>query len=566
MTAHDSVTVAPQTFLDRDRLVAAGPKAFMRSVERLLLHLGFDDIRNIDGPGDEGGDILAHRRGLRWVFQCKWTRGSTISDSAVREVDAAKAFYRVDRAVVATNARPGRKAVELRNRLLSVGVKVDFWDGRTLAKFASDVISDVAPAPFEPYPFQRDAIEAAVQALNGDGRTLVILATGLGKTVVAGEVVRDHLARDRGSDVLVVAHTKELVRQLERAMWRHVSKAVMTGILTGEERPTGLEGVTCATIESALKVVKAGWRPSLVVVDEAHHVAEIGMFQRLLETLEGVPRLGMTATPWRGDKYDIGHVFGEPVFKMGIAEGMAAGYLSQVDYKLYLDEIDWDAVREASEHGLTLGDLNHRLFLPQRDEAAIDVLRGGWSQTRLPRAVVFCRTIDHAEEFAQLLREAGWRRAECISSRQSRRERNILMSEFRDGRVPIVTTVDLLNEGVDVPDVNVICFLRVTHSRRIFVQQLGRGLRLRPGKERVTVLDFVSDIRRIKATLDLKNALGRLAPDEIERVVLEGSRIDFSNPEIGTFLEEWIKDAASLEDATDEVRLQFPDVPGWSYD
>ena len=70
----------------------------------------------------------------------------------------------------------------------------------------------------------------------------------------------------------------------------------------------------------------------------------------------------------------------------------------------------------------------------------------------------------------------------CVGSRQSRRERNILMSEFRDGRVPIVATVDLLNEGVDVPDVNIICFLRVTHSRRIFVQQLGRGLRLREGQ------------------------------------------------------------------------------------
>jgi superfamily II DNA or RNA helicase len=305
--------------------------------------------------------------------------------------------------------------------------------------------------------------------------------------------------------------------------------------------------------------VSRGWRPTFVVVDEAHHVGEAGMFQEVLNQLGDVPRLGMTATPWRGDNYDVTAVFGKPVFKMGIAEGMLAGYLSGVDYRLFVDEINWDAVRAASDYGLTLADLNSRLFLPQRDEAVIEALRGVWSKTREPRALVFCRTIDHAEEFAQLLREAGWRRSECVSSRQSRRERNILMSEFRDGRVPIVTTVDLLNEGVDVPDVNLICFLRVTHSRRIFVQQLGRGLRLGAGKENVVVLDFVSDIRRLRATLDLKAALSK-GPEEIERVTLGASKIEFSNPRIGSFIEEWIADAASLEDAQEEVRLQFPDI------
>lgn len=535
----------------------------MRAIERLLLHLGYDDIRNIDGAGDEGGDILAHRRGLRWVFQCKWTVHRTISDDAVREVDAAKSFYVCDRAVVATNARPGRKAVEHRNRLLSVGVKVDFWEQNALEKFGDQVAAEYPSARLEPRPYQRKAIEAAKVALAENQRAFVILATGLGKTVIAGELIHDHLVDHPGSDVLVVAHTKDLVRQLERATWRHLPKTAMTTILTGDDKPPRLEGVVAATVESALKAVANGWRPSFVVVDEAHHVGEVGMFQRLLDELEGEPRLAMTATPWRGDKYDISSVFGEPVFKMGIADGMGDGYLSQVDYRLFLDEIDWDAVREASEYGLTLGDLNHRLFLPQRDEAVIDALRATWARVRDPRAVVFCRTIDHAEELAQLLREGGWRRSECVNSRQTRRERNILMSEFRDGRVPIVTTVDLLNEGVDVPDVNIICFLRVTHSRRIFVQQLGRGLRLREGKERVTVLDFVSDLRRIKATLDLKRALERVPEDEIERVLLDGSDIEFSNPEVGSFLEEWLADAASLEDADEEVRLHFPYVPGW---
>jgi superfamily II DNA or RNA helicase len=551
-----------KTFLDGDRLLEAGPRAFMRAIERLLLQLGFDDIRNIDGAGDQGGDILGYWSGQRWIFQCKWTSGKTISDDAVREVDAAKTFYVCDRAVVATNAEPGRKARELRNRLRSVGVRVEFWEKDGLFKFA-EMTPEYSPLRFEPRPYQQEAIDSVKTALADDGRAFVVLATGLGKTVVAGEVLHDHLAAQGGGDALIVAHTKDLVRQLEKASWRHLPKTTFTSVLTGDDRPPRFEGVVCATVESALKAVKGGFRPSIVVVDEAHHVGETGMFQDLLGELEGVPRLGMTATPWRGDEYDVSQAFGEPVFKMGIAEGMAQGYLSQVDYRLFMDAINWDAVREASEYGLSLGDLNHRLFLPQRDEAVIDHLRENWAQTHDPRAVVFCRTIDHAEEFSQLLRESGWRRSECVNSRQSRRERNILMSEFRDGRVPIVTTVDLLNEGVDVPDVNIICFLRVTHSRRIFVQQLGRGLRLREGKEKVTALDFVSDIRRIKATLDLKRALAHVPEDDIERLRLGDSQITFSNPDVGSFLEEWLKDAASLEDTDEEVRLQFPYVPGW---
>lgn len=558
----EAPAVTQPTFLDGDRLLESGPRAFMRAIERLMLHLSFDDIRNIDGAGDEGGDILAYRKRQRWVFQCKWTRGRSISDDGVRDVDAAKVFYVCDRAVLATNAAPGRKANELINRLLSVGVKVDVWDNEVLAKFAEEA-PRYPPARFEPRPYQRKAITAAKDAIADGGRAFVILATGLGKTVVAGEVLHDHLTGTDAGHALIVAHTKDLVRQLERAVWRHLPKDVLTSVLTGDDKPPRLEGVICATVESALKAVRGGWKPAIIIVDEAHHVGETGMFQELLAELEEVPLLGLTATPWRGDKYDIAEAFGEPVFKMGIADGMAEGFLSQVDYRLFLDQLDWDAVREASEYGLSLGDLNHRLFLPQRDEAVIDTLREAWNRTPNPRAVVFCRTIEHAEEFAQLLREVGWRRSECMHSGQSKRERNILMSEFRDGRVPIVTTVDLLNEGVDVPDVNIICFLRVTHSRRIFVQQLGRGLRLRDGKEKVTVLDFVSDLRRIKATLDLKRALERVPEDKIERLRLERSEIGFSNPKVGSFLEEWLRDAASLEDEDEEVRLQFPYVPGW---
>jgi len=120
--------------------------------------------------------------------------------------------------------------------------------------------------------------------------------------------------------------------------------------------------------------------------------------------------------------------------------------------------------------------------------------------------------------------------------------------------------VDILNEGVDVPDVNILAFARVTHSRRIFVQQLGRGLRLREGKDGVLALDFVSDIRRVAALLNLRRQL-EASDIEVLPTVPQPS-IRFSDLRADNLLEQWILDAADLETANDEARLQFldPDV------
>src|SRR5699024_4695006 len=104
--------------------------------------------------------------------------------------------------------------------------------------------------------------------------------------------------------------------------------------------------------------------------------------------------------------------------------------------------------------------------------------------------IVFCRGVEHAERMAKLLDSVPqWKGALALHARLTKRERQQRLLKFRSGSVPILTAVDILNEGVDVPDLNIIVFARVTHSRRIFVQQLGRGLRLRPGKAQVEVLD-----------------------------------------------------------------------------
>jgi superfamily II DNA or RNA helicase len=527
----------------------------------MMWHLGFDEVRTIDGSRDRGADLLAIRSGEFWVVQDKWKSRAGVLADALDEVDNARRHYGADRAALATNSFLTRKALRRAEQLKQLGAPVEAWSGLTLERAfgaMSDRFGEVVPRPY-----QEEAIATLRHDLDRRGAALLVLATGLGKTVVGGEVIRHELERYPGSQILVVAHLKELVAQLERAMWRHLSKEIRTQVLTGDYRPAELPGVTFATVESALKAARDGYRPRLVMIDETHHVGEENNFQKLLDELSGSRQFGVTATPWRGDKFDVSQRFGAPSFQMGIAEGMSAGFLAQVDYHLFVDNIDWDVVRAASHREYSIKELNEALFLPQRDEAIIEQLSDVYNATPEPRTIVFCQTIEHAERFAEALRRSNpaWWDTRCLHSKLSRPERQAALADFRLGRVPIITVRDIFNEGVDVPDVNIICFLRVTHSRRIFVQQLGRGLRLAPHKERVTVLDFITDIRRAAAALGIKREMERLETETM--TVPESSEISFSDARAGSLMDAWIKDAADLESSTEEVRLQFPEVD-WS--
>jgi len=551
-------------FLSAGRLLERGPRGLTQAVERAMWHLGFSDVRLIDGPNDQGADILAVRNREQWVVQCKWSSRGPIDRTGVDDAERARTQYQADRAVLATNTGLNRTAEERRKALGQVGVKITAWDGPTL-QAVWDRMPDRVPSRYQLRPYQKAAVEAIEADLEARHRSLLVLATGLGKTMVGGEVIQRHMLAHPGSQVLVLAHTKELVEQLEKSIWRHLDKTVPTQILTGDSKTTAFDGLTVATIDSALGVVRAGWRPSMIMVDETHHVGETGMFAQLLDLCGEASQFGVTATPWRGDKFDITARFGKPSYSLGIAQGMAMGYLAKVDYRIFVDNLDWDFVRSESQHGYSLKELNRALFLPQRDEEIIDQVRLAWREINEPRAVLFCQTIEHAERMANLLSGAdqSWRRAACLHSGLSRQRRQVLLNAFRLGRVPIMTCVDVFNEGVDVPDVNLIGFLRVTHSRRIFVQQLGRGLRLREGKEFLRVLDFVTDVRRVAATLDLRRSLDALRTAELEELSLPGgSNITFSDETAGTLLDYWIKDAASLETSADEVMLQFPSADG----
>jgi superfamily II DNA or RNA helicase len=541
-------------FLDERRLLSGPWQALERDVARLLLANGFDDVRIVGGTGDKGGDVLATRDGNLWVVQCKYTSRTPPPADAIDEVVEAAKYYKADRLMVATARPPADALIQAKNRYARLGLRIGIAGPSQLLQLVERT-PEYAESRRTLRPYQEDMSSRFREALLDTGRAQVVLATGLGKTLIMAEVTAD-LLRDRLVEhdrVLVVAHTKELVDQLHKSFWYQLPKWTPTHRLTSSEEPTFWDGITFATVQSIANRLDTLPPFGLVLVDEAHHIGA-DTFRRTIDALR--PRMlgGVTATPWRGDGYDIDDLLGPPLVRMGIAEGLRQGFLSDVDYRLYADNIDWHYVQEASRNKYSLGQLNRRLIIPTRDDEAARIVSDVFRAERRRGGIVFSPTIIHAQSFCGALRRYGLR-AETVSSETPAREREILMTNFRSGQLDLVATVDLFNEGVDVPDVDYIIFLRATHSRRIFVQQLGRGLRTSPGKTKTVVIDFVTDLRRMAEVIDLDQAV---KGGEIERLGLGRQLLQFRNASAGSFLREWMLDQASLYQREDDAVLELP--------
>ena len=550
----------PSGFLDERRLLYGPWKAFERDVARLLIVNGFGDVRVVGGSGDRGADVLGVKNGELWVWQCKHTTTSSPPKAAVREVVEAARYYGADRMVVATSRPPGRGLLEEKARFERQGLKIDLATPAVLLRRMRSS-REYAPSRRTLRDYQETTSSRFREALLDTGRAQVVLATGLGKTVVMADVVAD-LYRDgliTGNRVLVLAHTRELVDQLHKAFWYQLPSWVPTHQSSEGERPTYWDGITFATIQSVVSQLEELPSFGLILVDEAHHVGA-DMFRRAIDVLNPPMLGGVTATPWRGDAFDIDEILGQPLVKIGIAEGLQQGFLSEVDYRLLADNLDWTFVQEASRHKYSLSQLNRKLIIPTRDEQAARLVKQVFENEGRRAAILFSPTIGHARSMAGMLRRYGIK-TEAVYGEMPPRERDKLMTRFRAGHLDVLTSVDLFNEGVDVPDVNLIVFMRATHSRRIFVQQLGRGLRVSPGKKNVIVLDFVTDIRRIAEVIELDRA-ARDGP--LERLGLGNRIVQFNDASAGSFLQEWMLDQASLflresDPILELPRFEFPD-------
>ena len=547
-------------FISVERLSLGPWQAFERTVQRLLLHLGFVDVDLVGQVGDAGADVVGELKGVLWAAQAKFrSNGTLVGPDPVEEVTIAVDRYGAQVAVVVTNTGFTSSAVSAaRRRSADLGIPFYLWDGDWLLDRYRQLTA-FAHLRQEPRLYQSEAIAAIDEAIvQGRPNGLLLMATGLGKTRVAAGVIERWLIDHPKDECLVLVPSLGLVPQFEAALWPYLSKHISTHVMTGSEKPAFEGGVTIATEQSMInRAFGSASRYGLVIVDEAHH-APADVFRSLLLELAPTFLLGLTATPWRGDERELDEVFGEPTFSVSIVEGMQMGYLARVDYRMLLDDIDWDWVHDQLHGAVTVRELNRKLFVPERDEAVVAKIGEHLSSLPKPRCIVFCRSIKHAEKIDRLLKADGFA-SRALHSALDKKETTRILHAFRSGDLPILITVDMLNEGIDVPDVNLIVFLRVTHSRRIFIQQLGRGLRMAEGKQTVRVLDFVSDIRRIGAAMELNREAHELADSSRSPVHYPtGQIVRFENDHALSFFTEYLKDVAALDSEDDSALLKFP--------
>lgn len=574
-------------FLDHAILRNSSWQAFERLVARLLLYEGYTGIRLVGQTGDRGADLLAHRGGKRWLFQVKHWK-NRVGVEVIDQTLKAMAVYRAQVPVIVALSGFDEATRQHQQVLMSRGIPLQLWDTSNLVSRAERLPEDFK-SQYQIRDYQEEAIQQLVRSYTSGHtrKALVVMATGLGKTLTSCEAIRRiNSLPGHSTRVLVLAHTNPLVYQFERAFWPFLRKSQQTTIWNSHERPCQQElaesQFVFACINSVASFVENGGDLPLydiVIIDECHHVGGT-MYKNVLRHLSagklGGPFLiGLTATPWRTDETDLRDYFGDPLISIDIVAGLKKGFLSNVDYRMYTDNIKWEAINNLTGQSFSPRQINRTLFITQWDDAVVYALQSAWKEQVRPRAVVFCGTIDHAITMRDRINALGFCNAAAIFSQTAgiqmdNFERNRLLCDFEEGIVDVICAVDIFNEGIDVPDVNILVFQRVTHSRRIFIQQLGRGLRIAPDKEKVIVLDFVSDIRRFAAGLDLKDSLegesyhaGRPVRISLPHKVTF-RRVGGEDPEAESFLRQWLEDVTAIEDAGEDASiLKFPPkLPG----
>ena len=551
------------TFFTDDIVSGRNWRGFERAVARLMTHLGWEDVSVIGGSNDQGGDILATKldpSGVKkaWVVQCKSVTGDNyVGVNAINEVTNAVSKYGTQISIVATNGEFTKSAIKRKEELKLHGFDTRLWNGKTIQTLLDK-------APLEPVykrklrEYQERIVDKVIKKYESNGkRAFYIVATGLGKTVIAATVARK-LWEKGLRKILVLCHATDLSLQLEQSFWPLLTKDIPTSFFFNGLPPSLNEGISFGLYQS-LKGYLGGFDSEqfdVIIVDEAHHAMSYG-FRLCLNNFHPKFLVGMTATPWRGDGRVLTDIFGEPLERISLIDGMAMGYLAKVDYRIFCDNIDWQQVSNLSKNKASIRDLNKRLFLPQRDEAVISEIKRVIPELGRARIAVFSPSVKHAEHFSKLLSVNGISCANLSCKDKFLRRKKLI--DFSTGKYSAVTAVDVMNEGIDIPDVNVLVFLRATHSRRIFIQQLGRGLRLDESKEKVIVLDFVSDIRRMAELIDLNNE-GKSKGKKYDVVYLRDGFVSFEGKEMKSFVEEWLRDVADLSEQSDDAILKFPEV------
>jgi superfamily II DNA or RNA helicase len=448
----------------------------------------------------------------------------------------------------------------------------------------------------EPWPHQRDMLERlnVERYRHNRWRNLIVAATGTGKTVVAAldyRRVREDL--ERPLSLLFIAHRREILQQ-SLGTFRQVMRDASFGELYVDgHRPDEWRHVF-ASVQSLATVDLTRVAPDafdVVIVDEFHHAAA-PTYVRLLEHLKPRVLLGLTATPERSDGQSVLEWFDHRIaVELRLWEALERGLLSPFHYFGIHDTVDLSQVawrrgrydERELENVYTGNDARVVQILTELERKATSIGR--------MRALGFCAGVHHAEYMAARFRAAGIA-SEAVLGTTDGANRDRALRRLRDREINCLFAVDIFNEGVDVPQIDTVLFLRPTESATVFLQQLGRGLRRVRDKECLTVLDFIGNAHR-NFRFDLRyraitGASRREVEEEIEngfpylpagcsiqldressRIVLENLRQSIGS-RFTTLVKELrsMKQPMSLLEFIDAAAVDLQDIyrnPGWSW-
>jgi len=350
--------------------------------------------------------------------------------------------------------------------------------------------------------YQDEAIEAVRERFRGGDRTaLIVLATGGGKTLTALTAVAQCVGK--GGRVLWVAHRAELLQQ-PRRVWEGLpqfAEVGRAGVVKGSTDETGADvvfasaqtiGVSPLDEDSRLRRILDHGRISLVVLDEAHHYPDDGrgMFGGLVTALRELCApwfVGLTATPERTDGRPLGSLWGVPAYARGLHELIRDGYLvsptMQVE-PLELAETAKTAIEGARSDKEAAALANGMIRTAITDHAVATM-----AQHRGRPALVYGCGVDHVLELAEALAADGWKTA-AITGKTKSRDRLAYQTAYQRGELDAIVNCGVLTEGTDLPRTEIVVLARPVRSKPLYIQIVGRGLRLSEGKTEAIVLDL----------------------------------------------------------------------------
>lgn len=352
-----------------------------------------------------------------------------------------------------------------------------------------------------PWGYQREILDelAAEREIHDRHRNLVVMATGTGKTVVAGLDYRRLHEAGQVDSLLFVAHRDQILRQSQNTFAHIMRNGSFGEQFVGGQRPTEWRHVFASVQSLAGRLDE--FDPDkfdMVIVDEFHHAGpETKTYARLLEHFRPKVLLGLTATPERADGQDILHWFdGRIAVELRLWEALERNLLAPFQYFGVHDGTDLSQVRWKRGTGYLPTELTNVYTAHEmRVRIILQTLQDKITDLNRMRAIGFCVSIDHAEFMARKFNEAGIPAA-AVTSRTAPPDRRAALEALRARNINAIFTVDLFNEGVDIPEIDTVLFLRPTESATVFLQQLGRGLRLADDKPCLTVLDFIGNQSR----------------------------------------------------------------------